>query len=366
MDQTFKPNTKNYRVLTPSGFQPFAGISMRGIKPLILLEFEKGAWIECTFDHKLYVGSDLFRTAEELEPGDTVECVDGSVKLISKTDLGKSESVYDLIEVEGGHRYYTNGILSSNCEFLIYDETLINAVKLTELKGRDPIMTMGQTRWYKEIDPRCTYLISLDPSLGTGGDNAAIQVFELPALEQVAEWRHNMTPVQIQIKHLRDISKYIQDRSKEKGGTATIYYSVENNSVGESALICISNIGEENIPGLFLSEPIRKGHVRKFRKGFNTTHGTKIAVCSQFKHMIETQKMKINSKALISELKNYVAHGVGYGAKRGESDDLISATLLILRMSSILADWDPKVYEKMTDKITEDQMPMPIFVSTGF
>jgi hypothetical protein len=76
--------------------------------------------------------------------------------------------------------------------------------------------------------------------------------------------------------------------------------------------------------------------------------------------------MKLHSKALISELKNYVAHGVGFGAKRGESDDLVSATLLILRMSSILADWDPKVYEKMTDKITEDQMPMPIFVSTGF
>jgi hypothetical protein len=252
------------------------------------------------------------------------------------------------------------------CEFLIYDETLINAVKLTELKGSEPMMTMGQTRWYKDIDPRCTYLVSLDPSLGTGGDYAAIQVYEMPSMEQVAEWRHNLTPVQVQVKHLKDICKYIQDRAKEKGGNPIIYYSVENNTVGESALICISNIGEENIPGLFLSEPIRKGHVRKFRKGFNTTHKTKIAVCSQFKHMIETQKMKIHSKALISELKNYVAHGVGYGAKRGESDDLVSATLLILRMSSILADWDPKVYEKMTDKITEDQMPMPIFVSTSF
>lgn len=252
------------------------------------------------------------------------------------------------------------------CEFLIYDETLINAVKLADLKGDEPIMTMGQTRWYKDIDPRCTYLISLDPSLGTGGDYSAIQVFELPSMEQVAEWRHNTTPVQAQVKNLREICLYIQNRSKEKGGTAQIYYSVENNTVGESALICISNIGEEHFPGLFLSEPIRKGHVRKFRKGFNTTHKTKIAVCSQFKHMLETQKMKIHSKALISELKSFVAHGVGYGAKRGESDDLVSATLLILRMSTILADWDPKIYEKMTDKITEDQMPMPIFVSTGF
>lgn len=252
------------------------------------------------------------------------------------------------------------------CEFLIYDETLINAVKLAELKGEDPYMTMGQTRWYKDVDPRCTYLVALDPSLGTGGDYSAIQVFEMPSMTQVAEWRHNLTPVQQQTKHLREICKYIHDRAQEKGGNAQIYYSIENNSVGESALICIANIGEENIYGMFLSEPIRKGHVRKFRKGFNTTHKSKIAACSQLKHMIESHKMSIKSKPLISEFKTYIAHGIGFGAKRGEHDDLVSSLLLIVRMANILADWDPKVYERMTDKLTEDQMPMPIFVSTGF
>lgn len=253
-----------------------------------------------------------------------------------------------------------------DCEFLIFDETLINASKLSELKGVDPMMNMGQSRWYKDIDPRSTYLISLDPSLGTGGDYAAIQVFEMPSMEQVAEWRHNLTPVQTQVKYLKDICKYIAERGKEKGGNPQIYYSVENNTVGESALICIDNLGEENINGLFLSEPIRKGHVRKFRKGFNTTHKTKIAVCSQLKYLLETDKMKIRSKPLISELKNYVASGVGYKAKTGETDDLVSSTLLILRMAEILADWDPRVYEKMTEKMTDDKMPMPIFVSGNY
>jgi hypothetical protein len=40
------------------------------------------------------------------------------------------------------------------CEFLIFDETLINSVKLVELEGCEPMMSMGQTRWYKDIDPR--------------------------------------------------------------------------------------------------------------------------------------------------------------------------------------------------------------------
>ena len=82
--------------------------------------------------------------------------------------------------------------------------------------------------------------------------------------------------------------------------------------------------------------------------------------------MLETNKMTVYSKPMISELKTYIAHGVGYGAKSGEHDDLVSSTLLIIRMAEILADWDPKIYEKMTDKLTEDQLPMPIFVSSGF
>jgi hypothetical protein len=253
-----------------------------------------------------------------------------------------------------------------DCEFLIFDETLINAVKLAEMKGVDPVMTMGQTRWYKDIDPRCSYLVALDPSLGTGGDYGAIQVFEMPTMEQVAEWRHNLTPIQAQVRHLREITKYIADRGQEKGGNPQIYFSVENNTLGEAALVTIRDIGEENINGLFLSEPMRKGHVRKFRKGFNTTHKTKITACSKVKSLIETHRIKLYSKPLISELKTFVAHGVGFGAKTGEHDDLVSALLLIIRMADVLSDWDPQIYEKMTERLTEDQLPMPIFVSSGF
>jgi hypothetical protein len=252
------------------------------------------------------------------------------------------------------------------CEFLIFEETLINSVKLVELSGIDPVMNMGQTRWYKDIDPRCTYLIALDPSLGTGGDYAAIEVYEMPTLIQVAEWHHNTTPVQQQVRVMRDILKYIQSRGEEKGSVPQIYYSVENNSLGEAALIVISDIGEENFPGLFLSEPIRKGHIRKFRKGFNTTHRSKVTACSQLKNLVETNKMTLCSKPLLSELKTFIASGVGFKAKSGEHDDLVSATLLIVRMAEVLADWDPQIYDKMTEKISEESMPMPIFVSMGY
>ncbi len=253
------------------------------------------------------------------------------------------------------------------CEFLIYDETLINSLKLAELLGKEPQFKMGQVRWYKKPAPGNTYLIALDPSLGTGGDYSGIQVFELPSMMQIAEWQHNLTIIQDQVKLLRDVLRYIQDEI----GTSysnSIYWSVENNTVGESALVVIANLGEETFPGLFLSEPQRKGHVRKFRKGFNTTHGNKISACSRLKYFVEEGKMTINSKILISELKTYIAHGVTFKAKEGQNDDLVAALLLIVRMTVVLAEWEPAIFEKLNlEHADEDfEAPLPIFISSGF
>ena len=252
-----------------------------------------------------------------------------------------------------------------DCEFLIFDETLINSVKLAELEGKDPIRKMGQTRWYKEVNPNYTYVVSMDPSLGTGGDYAAIQVFELPSFEQVAEWQHNNTPIQGQIRVLGQITKTIMEECQSKSTKLpTVYYSVENNTIGEAALVAINEYGEENIYGMFLSEPARKGHVRKFRKGFNTTHKTKISACAKFKQLLETGQLKIASKPLISELKAFVAHGTTFGAKTGEHDDLVMSALLNVRMQKILSDWDPAIYEKMRDAEAEESvLPMPVFIS---
>jgi len=252
-----------------------------------------------------------------------------------------------------------------DCEFLVFDETLINSAKLAELEGSKPIMNMGEARWYKKINPQSTYIVSLDPSLGTGGDPAAIQVIEIPSFEQVAEWQHNLTVIQSQVRILRDICTYINDECTNRGATSSIYYSVENNNIGEASLVAINEIGEESIPGLFLSEPIKKGHVRRYRKGFNTTHSVKINACAKLKYLIESDRLKVNSRALISELKTFVAKGLSFEAKVGAHDDLVSAMLLAIRMTLVLQDWDPAIYDRMREE-REDEfiMPMPIYISS--
>jgi hypothetical protein len=80
--------------------------------------------------------------------------------------------------------------------------------------------------------------------------------------------------------------------------------------------------------------------------------------------------MKINSKPLISELKAFIATGITFKAKVGEEDDLVSALLLIVRMSQVLADWDARVFDSFSsnDVLNEEdfELPMPIFVSSTF
>ena len=246
-----------------------------------------------------------------------------------------------------------------DCEFIIFDETLINPIHLVEMAGIDPVDKQGQVRWYSKPQKGSVYLVGLDPSLGTGGDYAALEVLELPSMRQVAEWHHNKTPIQNQIKILSEITKYV---SEAIGSDTDVYYSVENNTLGEAALVTIAEIGEENIRGIFLSEPAKIGTGRKYRKGFNTTNKTKLAVCAKFKALIEGRKLQLASKPLISQLKTFVASGSSYEAKPGEHDDLVMSFMLVVRMAQLLREFDPHLDDKLKDELDDDMMPLPFIM----
>jgi hypothetical protein len=242
-----------------------------------------------------------------------------------------------------------------DCEFLIADETLIAPAKLIDLEGRDPLYKIGEVRWYKAPAPGKIYVVALDPSLGTGGDPAAIQVFEANSTEQVAEWRHNRTDITTQIRIMVDIIRAIHEKTRD---SMSIYYSVENNSIGEAALISIKEFGEESIPGYFLSDSGR------FRKGFTTTNKSKLAACAKFKHLVESNRMRINSAVLISELKNFVASGTSYAAKPGETDDLVMATVLAVRMLQQLQQYHSELDTQMRDHQDNMIEPLPFVMLT--
>ena len=242
-----------------------------------------------------------------------------------------------------------------NCEFIINEETLIKSITLANLVSREPIYKTGQIRWYHRPTKGHIYTVSLDPSLGTGGDYAAIEVYEADTGIQIAEWQNNRTVIPEQIRLLAEINRAILEETNQSNN---IYYSLENNSIGEAALISLAEYGEENIPGIMLSEPKRLGNTRRYRRGFNTTNKTKLEACSKLKNMIETGKITVNSKNLISELKTFIASGGSYAAKIGENDDLVSATLLSIRMFQHLQSYHVDIDKHVRDH-SEIIEPMP-------
>jgi len=357
MTQIFKPNTEKYKVLTPAGFQSYSGVSLMGYRSTIQLDFGNGKFLECTSDHKIYVNAVKAKQACRIKIGETVMTKSGPLVLQSKTKSSTKVPVYDLIGVENGARFYANSIVVSNCKPIVYEETLISSMYLSELIGVDPIEKQGQVRWYKKPTKNNMYLVALDPSLGTGGDYAAMQIVELPSFEQVGEWQHNKTPIQQQVRVMRDIIGYIHSIT---GSEHDIYYSVENNSLGEAALIAINEIGEENIRGVFISE---SGKNKKYRKGFCTTHSSKLTACAKFKQLVENNRFTLHSKNLISELKTFVASGNTYNARQGDNDDLVAAMLLVTRIMQALQNYDADIDSRMRSVEPEFDMPLPFVMS---
>lgn len=250
------------------------------------------------------------------------------------------------------------------CQFISFQETLINSKTLTALGFNtiQPIRKTGQVRWYDKIRDGRSYCVALDPSMGTGGDNAAIQVLELPSMKQIAEWQHNHSIIEDQIKILRGILLAIQHEAPK----SDIYWTVENNTMGEAALVVIRDTGEDRFPGTFMHDPNRHLGIKK-RKGYNTTHRTKLEACSKFKGLLESEKLQIFSNNLVHELKYFIAKGNTYEATIGENDDLVMAMLLNIRMIQHISTWDDQLQDHINSGVAgrfeeEPEQPLPMLV----
>jgi hypothetical protein len=251
------------------------------------------------------------------------------------------------------------------CKFITSDETLIDSEFLSNnLKGQEPLFRMREMRWYVEPKANHVYGVTLDPSLGTGSDFAAIQVFDYTTMEQVAEWRSCTTVTQDQVEMLRKTVQFLSytlSQDTDQSGEPEIYWTLENNTVGEGALVAIAAMGEDTFPGVFVHEPKRESGGRK---GLNTNTRTKITACLRAKVLIESYRLKIYSKALISELRGFVRGGGSFKGKPGIHDDLVMAMLNNVRLLHLCANWQEEIEHNVRYIEEEDEElndpPMPI------
>lgn len=231
----------------------------------------------------------------------------------------------------------TRWLQEYECRFISSDPLLIDTVVLANLtaltKDIAPAGSLGDIIFFKHPRPGVTYLVGVDPATGTGSDFSVFEVIEFPSMEQIAEWRSN-TSSSVQAYH--QLKKLLRTLEKTQ---STVYFTVENNGVGEGILALYE--ADEHPPEYaeFISESGQR------RNGMATTGKSKIKACLGLKEMVERNTIQIKSSKLVEELKYFVRHAGSYAAKTGATDDMVSGVMLCLRILDEISMYDQVAHD---------------------
>ena len=117
----------------------------------------------------------------------------------------------------------------------------------------------------------------------------------------------------------------------------------------------IRDTGEDAFPGDFLHEP-KRIQGKTGRRGFHTTHKVKVESCINMKRLIENDKLTINSKACLSEFKNFVSKGNSFSARPGDSDDLVMSMMIAVRVIDYVSTFEDEVYDAVNNSLGVDSL----------
>jgi hypothetical protein len=226
-----------------------------------------------------------------------------------------------------------------DCQFLSSDALLISSIFLANItpviEKLRPIKIIKDVVFWHEVKKGGTYLVGVDPSTGTGEDYSVITVFEFPSLIQVAEYRSNTMSTNDMYSVLKNLLIYLETLD------TMIYFSIENNGVGEGiiSLFEADEYPPENAE--FVSEE------GKDRRGMTTTSRVKMRACVNLKEMIEKGNLHLSSPILLAELKSFARARGAYAAQAGSTDDCVAATLIVVRLMEEIASYDQAAFDKL-------------------
>lgn len=311
---------KKYKIKTPYGWETFSGVRKLSDKNIYNLILEDGNFLDCTDDHK--VKTQLgFLELTKLQKGDYIKTKTGYKKLLSITKLAQKEDVFDVVNAGTNNCYYTNDILSHNCEFLGSSHTLICATKLKQLLTTtvSPKSKDGSLDIYELPIPGHTYCIAVDVSEGQGRDYSSfsvIDVTEIPYV-QIAKYRDNeITPFVFPTVIYQTAKKYNE-----------AFILVEINTIGlQVADILHFELAYENLIKIELKGRQGQHHTPGFKKriAFGLKHNkqTKAIGCANLKTLIESDKLKVYDMDTTLEFTTFISENQTYKAEEGAHDDL--------------------------------------------
>ena len=357
-----KTTSKTYEVLSPSGFVNFSGIQTVPHSKYRHFIFDDGTELKCSLNHRFgkdeILASSLWRGAE----------LQGK-QILYAEDIEEDIDLYDLLNVGGGNLYYTNGLVSHNCEFLGSIDTLITSTKLKTLTYKNPVQSNAGIDLYKKPQENHTYMLTADVSRGTSNDYSAFLVFDITEMPYtiVAKYRDNEIKPLIFPSKIYNIARVYNQA----------FVLVEVNDIGEQVANTLQfDLEYDNL--VMSSMRGRAGQILgggfsggRAQLGVRTTKAVKKIGCSNLKQMIEDNKLIVEDYDIINELSTFIVKGSSFQADDGCTDDLVSCLFIFSWATDQtyfkeLTDVDVRktMMREQQDALEQDMAPFG-FVVTG-
>ena len=193
-----KYNNGRYKILSPEGFVDFTGIQKLK-KTTIEISFNNGLGLRGSNNHIIYDYDSNEIMLKDIKVGHKIKSHDGVLEVIDVIVHDIETDVYDIIDSGSLHLYYTNNIISHNCNFLgsgdnVFDSRLMMKIKENYLKEPENKMLGGQLWIWKEPVVGHKYIMGVDVSRGDSEDFSSFQMVDFDTREQVAEFVGKLPP----------------------------------------------------------------------------------------------------------------------------------------------------------------------------
>ena len=322
-----RPNLR-YEILTPTGFKDFLGIRKFTADHYVEVFLRDGSKLKASAGHKVFMVDGKLKRALMLRAGDQIQGKSG-LEEVDRVELVEAPiELYDAIDVDGGHAYYTSNLLSSNCDcdFLTSGDTVFETDDMTwyeETMCKDPIERRGvdSNLWIWEYpDYTRSYMVSADVARGDGSDYSAFHIWDVESCTQVAEYKGQMAP--------RDFGATLCGVAAEYNNALLV---IENANVGYST---VEECMARGYPNLYYSTVgngknetaesyLYKTETGKTVPGFSTTLSTRPLVISKFNDFVHQRAVILQSKRLLLEMRTFIWKNGKSQAAQGYNDDLV-------------------------------------------
>ena len=213
------------------------------------------------------------------------------------------------------------------CQFIGSSSTLISPTKLSTMSFRNPSRKKDEVDFYEEPKADHNYLITVDCARGLRLDYSAFIVFDVTEIpyKVVAKFRSNTITPMIFPQFLVNIGHYFNQAQ----------ILVEANDVGSQVVTGLAHEFEyENV--LKTVSKGRAGFVlgegQGSKLGVTTSASVKTKGCSNFKSLIETDKLLTEDYEIYVEMTTFTRKndntGSAFAAEPGTNDDLVMCMVL--------------------------------------